>query len=178
MRKLCLSTKFIHQEIRWNYGIFRAGMLCKCRWGYQFLNTTHSGTLLMSTLQTRQKLMSAWEDGSKVDDEIVVTISFVLALCKNHSFKKSSSWSSVETMIYPLMFGLFLKHFRVWHILQVISGSHICLRHSFYVRKMLVFIRPIRYIHFLMKNLWNAWIPQLLIVSMQNANHVWGRVTF
>ena len=23
MRKLCLSTKFSHQEIRWNYGTFR-----------------------------------------------------------------------------------------------------------------------------------------------------------
>ena len=23
MRKLCLSTKFPHQEIKWNYGIFR-----------------------------------------------------------------------------------------------------------------------------------------------------------
>ena len=22
MRKLCLSTKFTHEEIRWNYGIF------------------------------------------------------------------------------------------------------------------------------------------------------------
>ena len=26
MRKLCLSGKFLHQEIRWNYGIFRSGM--------------------------------------------------------------------------------------------------------------------------------------------------------
>ena len=25
MRKLCLSAKFPHQEIRWNYGIFRSG---------------------------------------------------------------------------------------------------------------------------------------------------------
>ena len=25
MRKLCLSTKFPHHEIRWNYGIFRSG---------------------------------------------------------------------------------------------------------------------------------------------------------
>ena len=25
MRKLCLSTKFAHQEIRWNYGIFCSG---------------------------------------------------------------------------------------------------------------------------------------------------------
>ena len=24
MRKLCLSTKFPHQEIRWNYGILRS----------------------------------------------------------------------------------------------------------------------------------------------------------
>ena len=24
MRKLCLSTKFPHQESRWNYGIFRS----------------------------------------------------------------------------------------------------------------------------------------------------------
>ena len=24
MRKLCLSTKFPHQEISWNYGIFRS----------------------------------------------------------------------------------------------------------------------------------------------------------
>ena len=24
MRKLCLSTKYPHQEIRWNYGIFRS----------------------------------------------------------------------------------------------------------------------------------------------------------
>ena len=153
-------------------------MLCKCRWRYQFLNTTHSGTLFMSTFQIRQKLMSAWQDGSEVDDKIAVTISFELVLCKNHSFKKSSSWSSVETKIYPLIFGLFLKHFRVWHILQVISGSHVCLRHSFYVRKMLVFIRSIRYIHFLMKNLWNAWIPQLLLVSMQNAKQVWEWLTF
>ena len=26
MRKLCLSTKFPYQEIRWNYGFFRSGL--------------------------------------------------------------------------------------------------------------------------------------------------------
>ena len=26
MRKLCLPTKFPHQEIRWNYGILRSSM--------------------------------------------------------------------------------------------------------------------------------------------------------
>ena len=29
MRKLCLSTKFPHQEIRWNYGILRSVELVK-----------------------------------------------------------------------------------------------------------------------------------------------------
>ena len=29
MRKLCLSTKFPHQEIRWNYGILRSEVKCK-----------------------------------------------------------------------------------------------------------------------------------------------------
>ena len=29
MRKLCLSTKFAHQEIRWNYGIFRCDICHK-----------------------------------------------------------------------------------------------------------------------------------------------------
>ena len=31
LRKLCLSTKFSHQEIRWNYGIFRSD-----RYGYKY----------------------------------------------------------------------------------------------------------------------------------------------
>ena len=29
MWKLCLSTKFSHQEIRWNYSIFRSVYVCK-----------------------------------------------------------------------------------------------------------------------------------------------------
>ena len=31
LRKLCLSTKFSHQKIRWNYGIFRSD-----RYGYKY----------------------------------------------------------------------------------------------------------------------------------------------
>ena len=32
MRKLYLSTKFPHQEITWNYGIFRSGIIWKWQW--------------------------------------------------------------------------------------------------------------------------------------------------
>ena len=32
MRKLCLSTKFPHQEIRWNYGILCSAIICVNSW--------------------------------------------------------------------------------------------------------------------------------------------------
>ena len=39
MRKLCLSTKFPHQKIRWNYGIFRSALMNLRYFSYIELDT-------------------------------------------------------------------------------------------------------------------------------------------
>ena len=67
MRELCLSTKFPHKEIRWNYGILRSEnqrnsysgiFVVRCAIQYHMHNlknvkNTHGGVLLLVKLQAK-----------------------------------------------------------------------------------------------------------------------------
>ena len=51
MRKLCLSTKFPHHEIMWNYGILRSGNLVKLRYFYVVMDTNIIRTLPINYIE-------------------------------------------------------------------------------------------------------------------------------
>ena len=59
MRKLCLSVKFPHQEIRWNYGIFRRGHLPYWTHSHELLILNHENNNNNVVLQLIHKLVES-----------------------------------------------------------------------------------------------------------------------
>ena len=56
LRKLCLSAKFPHQEIRWNYGILRSVSFCKCKFEWRI-----SQILLLNHLFPIHPFCTPWK---------------------------------------------------------------------------------------------------------------------
>ena len=83
MRKLCLSTKFPHQEIRWNYGIFRS--------------VTYSH---FSTISIYQKWKWKWRRTSQQQQVNIRVASRVAERIKIQDLRKLGSFNGI-----PEMFG-------------------------------------------------------------------------
>ena len=98
MRKLCLSTKFPHQEIRWNYGIFRSVNLKK----------TYNCTLLSWEVQPlcNTSLLYILKDLYRSD-----LSKLPINLLKFH--KKDPKWSSLKVSqhIFSFYFIIFFPFF-------------------------------------------------------------------
>ena len=105
MRKLCLSTKFPHQEIRWNYGIFRSLNLKK----------TYNCTLLSWEVQPlcNTSLLYILKDLYRSDLSKIP-----INLLKFH--KKDPKWSSLKVSqhIFSFYFIIFFPFF-FWFSLYI-----------------------------------------------------------
>ena len=66
MRKLCLSTKFPHQDIRWNYGIFRSeGLYVQRIFSQYSLSIPHTSSEKLWSLVSGYWPQMGWEEGEQ-----------------------------------------------------------------------------------------------------------------
>ena len=116
LQKLCLSTKFPYQEIRWNYGIFRCAHL--------LLSSMQGSTKSCNSLSSELKLIVFLEIHpvfSKLWENLILVLNMYVT-CKGNSIVKvkfglSPQISFLETWRVFFFFFWIVKYNHQLHIL-------------------------------------------------------------